>query len=256
MSPGKFADIVLFDDIEKFNVHSVIVGGKIKIDNKTPIFKKRKAVFPESLKKSVKVKPVAAKDFIYYSDKNYVTVRAVKYLEFLLTGMEEVKLKVENKNIKSDIENNILKYMIFERYGSNRIIKGFIKDLGIKKLTYASTINWETNQLIVIGANESDMALAVNTIIKLGGGIVLVANGEVVENIPLPVSGVMSELELSVLTKREKMINKLLKDDGCRMENPFLWMQTLSFTGLPYYKLTDKGLVDVRKNKILDVIVD
>jgi adenine deaminase len=67
------------------------------------------------------------------------------------------------------------------------------------------------------------------------------------------VSGIMSETSLDVLSKKESNINLMLKNNGCRMENPFLWMQTLSFTGLPYYKLTDKGLVDVRRNEIFAI---
>ena len=117
LAPGKLADIVIFDDIETFSVDTVIVNGQIKIENKNFLYEKPKTVFPDSLRKSVQVKPVTPDDFIYFSNKNSVTAKVIKYLEFLLTGLEEVELEVENNNIKSNIEKNILKYTILERYG-------------------------------------------------------------------------------------------------------------------------------------------
>ncbi len=253
LTPGKFADIAIFEDLENFRVNTVIVDGEVKVENKISTIKKKRSSYPEILRKSVKVKNVTEKDFVYFSTKKREKVIAVKYLEFLLTGSEEVELPVENNNIIADIEKNVLKYIIFDRYGSFGRVKGFIKDLGFSDYTFASTLNWEANQLIAIGADESDLAIAVNRIIELNGGIVLVKEGKIEEEIPLPVSGIMSETSLDVLSKKESNINLMLKNNGCRMENPFLWMQTLSFTGLPYYKLTDKGLVDVRRNEIFAI---
>ena len=256
VAPGKFADIVIFNNLESFNVDTVLVGGDIKILNNKNNYKKIKYNYPSKLRKSVKIDSVTPEDFKYFSKigKYKVKVRVLKYLEFLLTGIEDVELEVDNDCIKIDKERNILKHLIFERYGSGRIVKGFIKDLGFKNYTFACSINWEANQVIVIGADDVDLSVAVNRIVDNQGGIVLVKNGEIVEEIPLPICGVMSELPLEVLAEKEANINKLLIDDGCRMDNPFLWLQTLSFTGLPYYKLTDKGLVDVRKNKIIEII--
>jgi adenine deaminase len=255
LSPGKLADIAIFNDLKEFNVDTVLVGGEIKVENSeicynTPIFN-----YPENLKKSVKIKKVTPENFIYYSKRNKVKVRAIKYLNFLLTGIEEVELNVEKEQIKINTDDGLLKYVIFERYGSNRIVKGFIKDLGFKNYTYAGTLNWEANQLIVIGADETDMAIAVNRIAELQGGIVLVAGGKIIVEIPLPICGVMSELSLEQLQIKEETLNKLLLEDGCRMENPSLWLQTLSFSGLPYYKLTDKGLLDVKNQKLIDIFL-
>jgi len=71
----------------------------------------------------------------------------------------------------------------------------------------------------------------------------------------MPIAGIMSEIPLKELAGLEESLNKILWDDGCRMENPSLWMQTLSFTGLPYFRLTDKGLVDIKNQKFLDIIL-
>ncbi len=253
LSPGKNADIVIFDDLENFNVDTVIVNGEIKILKKKFLCNFMPYNYPKFYKNTIILKDFTKEDFLYKSEKDKVIVKAIKYLDFLLTGMEEVELKVVEKNIKADVSKNVLKFCKIDVYGSNRIIKGFIKDLGLKSITYCSNINWEAYQLTVIGPNEEDMAIAVNRLKNLQGGVVIVKNGKILEEIPMPISGIMSELSLEELAEREKKINQILIEDGIRMKNPLLWMQTLSFTGLPYYKLTDKGLVDIRNQKILDI---
>ncbi len=256
VAPGKCADLVLFDSLNDFKVNSVIVDGVIKVKEGSISYRKKRYEYPETLKKSVKINRVSEKDFEYFSNNKTERVRCLKYLEFLLTDMEEINLQVSDNNIKANPESGILKHLVFERYGSGRVAKGFIKDLGFRNYTYAGTLNWEANQLVAIGAEESDLAIAVNRIIELQGGMVLVKKREIVEEIPLPVCGVMSELPLDILAEKEYNFNKLLHSDGCRMANPFLWLQTLSFTGLPYYKLTDKGLVNVKENCIISLFVE
>ncbi len=254
IAPNKDADIVIFDNLENFDVDTVIVNGKVKIFNKEIKTEFKMHNYSEKLKNVIKIKKVNPEDFIYHSNEKKVKVNTIKYLEFLLTGLEEVELEVKNGNIQASPNKGILKYCRIDIHGSNRIVKGFIKDLGIKNLTYCSNFNWDAYQLCVIGADEKDMTIAVNRLRELQGGIVIVNKGKIIEEIPMPIGGIMSELPLEELAKKEERVNKILWDDGCRMQNPFLWMQTLSFTGLPYYKLTDKGLIDIRKQKFLDII--
>ncbi len=255
IAPGKNADIVIFDDLENFDVDTVIVNGDIKIKNKEIITDFKMYKYPNKIKNVIKIREFSSDDFKYPFKGKKAKVRAIKYLEFLLTGLEEVELDVINRNIVADPERDILKYCRIDIHGSNRIIKGFLKDLGIKTLTYCSNFNWDAYQLTVIGPNENDMAIAVNRLKEIQGGIVIVKNGKIIEEIPMPIGGIMAEIPLEELSKKEEHLNKILWEDGCRMQNPLLWMQTLSFTGLPYYKLTDKGLVDIRKQKFLEIII-
>ena len=255
IAPNKDADIVIFKNLKNFEVDTVIVRGDIKVLNGEIKTEFKIHNYPEKLKNIIKIRKFYPEDFIYHSKNKKVKVRAIKYLEFLLTGMEEVELDVIDGNIKANPEKGILKYCRIDIHGSNRMVKGFLKDLGLKSITYCSNFNWDAYQLSIIGANENDMAIAINRLRELQGGIVLVRDGKIIEEIPMPIGSIMSEIPLEELAKKEERINKILWEDGCRMQNPLLWMQTLSFTGLPYYKLTDKGLVDIRKQKFMDIIL-
>ena len=256
IAPGKDADIVIFDDLENFNVDTAIVMGDVKILNKKFKTDFKMYNYPEWIKNTIKIRKFSPEDFKFkISGKERVVVRVIKYLEYLLTGMEEIELKVENEDIKPEPEKGILKYCRIDVHGSNKIIKGFIKDLGFKSITFCSNFNWDAYQLTVIGPNEDDMAIAVNRLREIQGGVVIVKNGKILIEIPMPIGGIMSEIPLEELAEKEEVLNKILWNDGCRMENPSLWMQTLSFTGLPYYRLTDKGLVDIKNQKFLDIII-
>ncbi len=254
LAPGKDADIVVFDDLKNFEPIFVFVKGKVLLENSEIVFKKNCYNYPEWIKRTISIKKFSKEDFIYRANTKKVKVNAIKYLEFLLTGIEKVELSVKDGNIMADREKGILKYCIIDIHGSNRVIKGFIKDLGIKSITYCSNFNWDAYQLSVIGPDEEDMAIAVNRLRELQGGMVIVKNRKILLEIPMKIGGIMSELSLDELAEKEDKLNRIMWEDGCRMENPSLWLQTLSFTGLPYYKLTDKGLVDIRAQKMIEII--
>jgi adenine deaminase len=118
----------------------------------------------------------------------------------------------------------------------------------------ATSLIWDTCNILVVGASEREMVSAVNRLLEHQGGIVVVRGEEVVAELPLPICGTVSDKSLEEIAQRIAEI-----EEGCRglgfIPRPFLTLQTLPFTGLPYLRLTDRGLVDIRKRGFVDLII-
>ncbi|RLB64918.1 MAG: hypothetical protein DRH04_11015 [Deltaproteobacteria bacterium] len=174
----------------------------------------------------------------------------------MVTHEEIVTLPVENGNIRPVPEQSILKYVVVNRYGRQRLSRGFLAGTGIRRGAVASTLNWEAYQPTVYGASDEEMSTAFNRLLEIRGGIVVVDGGKILSELPLPIGGICSDLPIEEINRREKDIEAALEHLGSTLDNPFFHYQTLSFTGLPFLRLTDKGLYDVRKGDSLPLIIE
>ncbi len=255
LAPGRRADILIVPELEKFTPRMVLCRGKIcasqgKLEN-AEIYTPYK--YPQAAYNSLPLKPVTAATFLYPTTKlDHVKVRAIKpEIGSMVTHEVTPTLKIEQGNILADPLQGIIKYVVFDRYGSNRIARGFLADTGIQHGAWASTLNWECYQPTVIGCSNEEMATAFNRLLEIGGGIVVVNEGRVLAELPLPIGGIMADLGLREILARENRIVKALTSLGSKLDNPFFHYQTLAFTGLPFLRLTDKGLFDVRKRSLV-----
>ncbi|MCK4378728.1 MAG: hypothetical protein KAW01_05265, partial [Deltaproteobacteria bacterium] len=173
----------------------------------------------------------------------------------MVTHEEIIKLPVKNGNIRAIPEESILKYVIINRYGKQRLSRGFLAGTGICRGAVASTLNWEAYQPTVFGASEAEMSLAFNRLLEIKGGIVIVNGENILAELPLPIGGICADLPLEEINRREEKIESALETLGSKLDNPFFHYQTLSFTGLPFLRLTDKGLYDVRTGQSLPLVV-
>ena len=132
---------------------------------------------------------------------------------------------------------------------------GFVSGIGLKSGAIASSVSHDSHNIIVIGTNDVDMAYAVNSIIKSGGGITAVKNGKTLCELPLPIAGLMSESDSKTVSSlNEKLDEALVKDLGVpKGLTPFMTMAFLSLPVIPSLKITSKGLVDVKLNKLVPI---
>ena len=155
-----------------------------------------------------------------------------------------------HKQIDSEeMPDDLLFYAVFDRYGNNNAAFSYIVGTGISRGAFATTLNWDCFQLAVFGKSIEDMAVAANRVIEMQGGIVVVDKMTVTADIPLSIGGIISDLSIVELAKKEQKVENALTNIGCKIKNPLTRFQTLSFTGLPFTKLTDKGLIDVKNKK-------
>ena len=178
--------------------------------------------------------------------RDSVTVRAIEIIPARVGDYERhVTLKVTDGCIESDTEQDVLKTFVFERHkntGTHGV--GFVKGFNIKCGAMASTVAHDAHNLLVIGTNDEDMALAANTLIECGGGMCAVSGGKVLGCVELPLAGLMNVKSAEEMSEKVALLDKAWKEIGCDIVSPFMTMALIPLACLPELRLTNRGLVD------------
>jgi adenine deaminase len=175
----------------------------------------------------------------------------------IITHKLKMKAKIVDGQAVADPENDILKMVVIERHNATgNIGKSFITGFGIKKGALASTVAHDSHNLIILGENDQDMAIAAKRIQELQGGQVIVVDGKVVAELPLPIAGLMSNLSLPEVYERLAQFDKITTELGSKLPHPFMTLSFMALPVIPELKVTDKGLVDVNKFDFIDVFTD
>lgn len=251
ITPGKCADIVFIDNEKDINVTRVLVDGDVVAENGKLTIELPKSEFPDWAMDTMHIgEEITPDTFKIFTDKkDTATVRAMEIIPVRVGDYERhVQLKVENGELKSDIEQDVLKAFVFERHnatGKHGI--GFVKGFHVKNGAMASTVAHDAHNLLVIGTNDEDMALAANTLIACGGGEVIVQNGKVLGCVPLPFAGLMNTTTAEEMDALVQKLGKAWETIGCDIQSPFMTMALIPLACLPELRLTDRGLVDCTK---------
>ena len=144
------------------------------------------------------------------------------------------------------------KLCVLERHGKNgNVGRGFVKGFGGLRGALASSVGHDSHNLIVIGDNDDDMAVAANRLIELQGGYVAVQGGQVRAELPLLIAGLMSELAFEDVAARLRTLRRAARDMNCPLAEPLLQLAFLPLPVIPHLKLTDRGLVDVDRFELI-----
>jgi len=173
----------------------------------------------------------------------------------LYTTTEIVKPKVLNNYVVSDIENDILKIVVVNRYNNSKPIVGFIKNIGIIKGALAQSVAHDSHNIIAVGVKDTDILKAINEVIKDKGGIVAVSKDEIY-SLSLPVAGLMSDENGEVVAEKYKVINSKPKEWGSKLHSPFMTLSFMALLVIPELKIGDKGLFDGKNFKLTSLFVD
>jgi adenine deaminase len=256
---GADADILLIEDLEKVKIRKIIAKGKL-ISQSASKKKGIKKDIPKWSKNTVKLKHfITPEDLAVKTSlkKGFVKVRAIRVIDkSLITGCKVVTLKVKNNLIHPNIEKDILQIAVLERYGKNgNVSVGFISGVGLKKGAIASTVAHDSHNIIVVGGNWRAMKLAVGAAAEVGGGL-FVVNDKIAAKLELPVAGIISDLKFEEVVASLKSLISAVRRLGCRLTDPFLTLSFMTLPVIPKLKLTDVGLIDVTKGKVVDSLVD
>lgn len=251
IAPGKCADIVFIDNERDVNITRVMVDGDVVAENGKLTFELPKSEFPAWAMETVHIGEEITPDTfkVMTAKKDSVDVRAIEIIPVHVGNYERrVTLKVENGEVKSDVEQDVLKTFVFERHkATGKHGVGFTKGFHVKCGAMASTVAHDAHNLLVIGTNDEDMALAANTLINCGGGEVIVKNGKVLACVPLPFAGLMSTDSAEAMDAKVAELEKAWAEIGCDIQSPFMTMALIPLACLPELRLTDRGLVDCTK---------
>lgn len=258
LAPGKMADIAIISDLENMVVDAVFIEGELVAAGGKLLVDLPKYTYPETVKQSVKLKPVTGADLAITASGSKAVARVISLIpDQNLTEGFEIEVSVKNGIVQGDLKQDVLPMICLERYGRNgNKGKGFVKGFGLKSGAIAESIAHDTHNILVVGTNYEDMAKAVNRVIEMGGGIALVEKGSVINELRLSVGGLITD-ELTAHQVSDKI--RGLEEDarqklGCKVHAPFMHLSFLSLSTSPKWKLTDKGIVDVERFEILSAI--
>ncbi len=256
IAPGYTADILVLNDIDTVDVCDVYTGGKKIVENKTVSEIKAPAVSEEltaAVLNSLHLTPLTAENFYIKPLGN--RCRVIKTVKNQVLTDEWITEIDFSKNNGVDVERDILKLAVIERHkktGHRGI--GFISGIGLKEGAIASTVSHDSHNLIVIGANDADMALAANHLIEIGGGYVAVKDGKVLADMPLPIAGLMTFKSAVASAEENERLRNTVYELGVPTDiAPLMTMSFVSLSVIPSIKMTTQGLVDVNTQKLLSL---
>lgn len=247
ISPGKYADILFIDDPALFNVKAVMAKGEIVAHDKqmlAPAIPPRRSEFFDS---ELRCKKMSREDFEYRVDikEGSAKVLALDIKGPFVRKRRDEMLKVEDFIVQPSVNKDIAMVSVIERFGKNgNVSLGFVSGFTLKGGAMASSNTPDDNNIVVIGTNASDMALAVNTLREKGGGQVVVKDGKVLELLELKVGGICSDLSVDEVASVDARLDRAAFSLGCRLEEPMMYMCFLPITAIPDLAITDVGCID------------
>lgn len=258
IAPGKRADIVLLDDLKDFNVNRVWIDGKLVAEEGRylPIIEKYDI---SSVKGSVVLKDFSKDKFKMHLKNSKVNVIGI-LPGGVVTEKQTAEIQLdENGEFIFNPEEDIVKVAVLERHhNTGNVACGFLKGYGIKEGAVALSIAHDSHNIIVVGVNDNEMECAVNALVEQEGGIVLVKDGKVIESMPMPIAGLMSDQCGEWVDEKLTTIHdKAYKELGISEEvEPVMTLCFMSLIVIPEVKLTDTGLFDVTTFSFIPVEVN
>jgi adenine deaminase len=216
--------------------------------------------YPITVKMSVKRQRVTGTDLGLQATGGSVRARVIEAIpDQNLTNALEAELPVAGGIVQCDPGQDVIYMSCLERYGRNGSIgRTFVKGFGLERGAFAESIAHDAHNIMVIGTSLEDMALAVNEVVRMGGGISVVCDGQVLGELRLPIAGLMTdELRGDQLTQKVADLHQLVASQlGCKLHAPFMHLSFLALTTSPAWKITDQGLVDANNYRILPPLVE
>jgi adenine deaminase len=246
---GDWADFIVVDNLEDFNVQSTYINGLKVFDKHQGVLFNKVVVEPENLFLARPVEPEQLK--VILPDVNS-TVRVIEALdgELITKSFQWVP---PSSVVNSNIEQDVLKLVVLNRYQPDASPQvGFIRGFGLQKGALASSVAHDSHNVIAIGVSDQEIVAALNLVIENKGGIVAV-NGTSKKVLPLPVGGIMSSMDGEKVAKLYEDVDATAKQMGCKLRAPFMTLSFMSLLVIPELKLGDKGLFDVSAFKFVSL---
>ncbi|MDC6463254.1 adenine deaminase C-terminal domain-containing protein [Nitrosopumilus sp.] len=255
IAPGKLADILVFDNLKSFKPKHVFVGGKLVVSNGIFIGPVKKNIISPWIKKTVKLKKFSKNEFLIKSKKDSVVANTIFMQNEIITKLGSTELNSKDGHVSASLDSDVWKVAAFDRiHGTNKHSIGFLENFGADIGAFASTWSFHENNLIVLGSNDSDMAIASNHLIKNQGGLVVVKSGKILASLPLQFGGIISTDSFETVSSNFEKINNTIMDLGCKFTRPHLIPLFLPFLALPSVRILASGIVDVKKRSYVSPI--
>jgi adenine deaminase len=234
-----YADFVVVDNLSDFEIKATYIRGDKVASNGLACYPRFE---PTELINHFNARKITEDQLFIQSTGEYLKVILVADGQ-LLTQSMLCQPKIENDNVVSDIENDILKLVVYNRYKPSTPSVAFIKNIGLKRGALASTVSHDSHNIVAVGTSDAEITLAINKIIDSKGGI-LASEGDRTCLLSLPVGGLMSEREGALIALKYEEVDAMAKELGSTLRAPFMTVAFMSLLVIPELKLGDIGLFD------------
>ncbi|HED54733.1 MAG TPA: adenine deaminase [Phycisphaerales bacterium] len=260
IAPGRFADMLIFDDLTSPVFRDVYFHGRrtTSSDESLSDPSAHSYTVPQIAYNTVHIPDTLSADDLKIPASTFQRIRVIEMdPDQIVTGESRHTPKIENSTCVSDPDRDILKICVIERHhGTGNIGLGFVHGFGIRRGAIASTVGHDAHNLIAVGTNDQDIIAAAQALAAVGGGQCAVCNGQTLAVLRLPIAGLMSELSSEPLIQEQQHLLHAVKELGCPIHDPFMPMSFLVLPVIPKLKLTDLGLVDVEQFKVVPIGTD
>lgn len=261
LAPGMIADILILSDLNRVRVDTVIANGRVVAKNGRLVVETPEYRYPEEARKTVRLsRKLGGNDFKIRVEagKEFFKVRVIQVVEAkTITRSMLADLRQRNGFLEADPAQDIAKVAVVERHrASGNMGIGFVKGFGFKNGAVASTVAHDSHNMLIVGMNDGDMALAGNTLAETGGGMIAVEKSRILALVELPVAGLMSDRPVQEVAAKVEKLSEAWRRLGCVMTHPFMTMSLLALPVLPELRITDKGLIDTVNFRRTSLIVE
>jgi adenine deaminase len=254
VAPGRKADLLIMHNLEEGAPDKVIAEGRLIAQEKNLC---EKIVFPACSHGNLRLpnwpsRKFTDQDFCISAPDGTVASMifpVIKVVNNAITKRMDKQVRVENGAIITEQESGIMKLSVIRP--DSGVTTGLVHGFGDKIGGLATSLGVYNNKLLILGNNDHDMATATNRMLNLDGGIVLVKDGRIISEVPLPIAGTQSQEDVKTLAGQMKRVRRDLKELGCFLEDPFYTIHFLTMSGLPYLRILPGGILDVVKKEFV-----
>ena len=260
IAPGRYADMAILPDLHIIAPELVLSNGEIIAENGKSIKTVRSHEFSSESCQTVNLsRRLDAKDFeiavARQTDRH--KARVIELVTDLVTREVQLELPIDSGLIQIDGKTGLQKIAAIDRaHTPGDMFVGLIKGLGLASGAFATSATWDSADIIVAGANDADMALAVNRIHELDGGIVVCHKGQILAELALPIFGVIADQPAQAVEQQAAEIAEALKKLGVSLRDPALTLATLTTAAIPFFRICEEGYVSLKDGKTLGLFVD
>ncbi|TCP29957.1 adenine deaminase [Scopulibacillus darangshiensis] len=254
IAPGYIADLVLVDSLETMEVSEVYVAGKQWVAGGELTAEITSQVPPKSVN-AVRLPELNEDDFTIQVplEQGMAKLTTIEVTDSGVTIQDTVEAEVTNGRVTSLPADHVF-VSVTGRHGQNKKpFVGVLKNSGLVKGAYGTTIAHDSHNLVVVGTNASDMLLAAKKLQVCGGGLCLTRDGKVLDNVALPIAGLMASEPIEILGPKVEAFSRTALEMGVAVgrRSPAMALSSLALTVTPEIRITDLGLVDVAKQELI-----
>ena len=258
IAPGRFADLLLLDDLEQCQVREVRVAGKRVAGGGISEFCGETITLPEDLMRSLRLGfTIMPELFKIRAPRAKPKVRVMELVNQTITAERILDIGVVNGTVNANLYDDTLKVAMFDRHQrSTQVAFGFLKGWGAKVGAVGLTTNLDENTLLLVGSDDYDMALCANVLLEAGGGMAIVDRGQILEKLEFPFGGIFSLLPWQEVGKGMARVQCRLREMGSPFDKPIFALVFLPFVTLPALRITARGLVNAKERRIVPLFAE